>query len=167
MTRLRKLLLIAFVGLLVMALRARAEGTPTTLDLGGRKITITVPPGWRQNEGTPPTFFEEGKKASIQFLLSPMQMPDETFAAMHNAALDGGQAKVKSGDYVKAEEHAVDGFAGVLTVESAKDPTIRRLQWQAYGRGGYYNFTMASPGEAFASYLPAFSAMLASIKLPK
>lgn len=166
MTLLRNLLLIAFVAFCVASL-AQAEGTPTTLDLGTVKATVSVPAGWKQNEGTPPSFFEEGKKGSMQFLATPMQMPDETFAAMHKAALDAGKAKVTAGDYVKAEEFKVDGFRGVLIVESAKDPSIRRLQWQAYGRGGYYNFTMASPTDAFEGYLPTFNAVLAGIKLAK
>lgn len=167
MTLLRNLLLIAIVALCLAAVTARAEDAATTLDLGTVKLTITVPPGWKASEGTPPTFFEEGKKGSMQFLASPMPLPDATYAVMHKAALQTGQAKVKSGDYLKAEEHALDGFNGVLIVESAKDPNIRRLQWQAYGRGGYYNFTMASPTDAFDGYLPTFNAALASIKLSR
>lgn len=158
MKLLRNLLVIAIAGL------ATAAHAAAPLDLGFVKITVNVPEGWKANEGTPPTFFEEGKKGSIQFLATAMQMPDATFHAMHKAALDAGKAQVTAGTYVTAEEHAVDGFKGVLTVESAKDPSIRRLQWQAYGRGGYFNFTMASPTDAFEGYLPTFKAALGSIK---
>lgn len=167
MTLLRDVLVIGIVALFASAATAHAQGKPVTLDLGLVKATVTVPAGWQANEGTPPSFFDPASKGSIQFLATPMEMPDATFGAMHKAALDTGKAKVKSGEYVKAEEHAVDGFKGVLIVESAKDPSIRRLQWQAYGRGGYFNFTMASPTEAFETYLPQFNAALGSIKLAK
>ena len=166
MTLLRSVLLIAIVALWVAVATAQAAES-TTLDLGLVKATLTVPDGFKPNEGTPPVFFEEGKKGSMQFLATPMPMPDETFKAMHNALLESGKAKVKSGDYAKAEELAVDGFAGVLIVESAKDPSISRLRWQAYGRGGYFNFTFASPTDAFEGYLPGYEAALRSIKLAK
>lgn len=159
MKLLRNLLGTALVAFCASAVAHAA----TPLDLGLVKINVSVPSAWKANEGTPPTYFDEANKGSIQFLATPMEMPAATYAAMHKAALDAGKTKLETGDYVKAEELAVDGFKGVLIVESAKDPTLRRMQWQAYGRGGYFNFTFASPTPAFEGYQPTFDATLKSI----
>jgi len=169
MKAVRKLLLIAIIAGVALVVSAPAEEVQgIAFELGGLKASVTPPQGWKVQEGTPPTFFDmDGQKGSIQFVGSPMQMPDATFAAMHKAALDAGKLKVKSGDYTKAEEHALDGFHGVLTEEAAKDPSIRRLQWVAYGRGGYYSITLASTAAAFEGYRPVFQAFLASVKFAK
>jgi hypothetical protein len=148
---------------------ARAEqAKPLRFELGSLKPTVTPPQGWTVNEGTPPSFFDmNGKKGSISFVGSPMQVPPETMGVMHKAALDTSKAQVKAGTYVKAEEHSVDGFNGVLTVESGKDPSIRRMQWIGHGRGGFYTIMMASSPDAFDGYLPTFEAFLKSVKFSK
>lgn len=167
MTLLRNVLLIAGLALGATTQAAHAQAA-TKLDLGpAAKITAAIPQGWQQNEGIPPTFFQAGKNGSIQFLATQMPMPEATYRAMHKAALDAGKAKIKTGEYIKAEERTIDGFKGVLTLESARDPNIRRLQWQAYGRGAYFNFTLASPTPNFEGYLPTYETVLESIKFVK
>ena len=163
----RKLLWIVTIALAVLATVAEAEEASTkTFDFGPLKATVTPPAGWTVSEGAPPSFFDmNGKKGSISFVGTPMAQPDATFAAMHKAALDAGLAKVKTGDYEKAEEHAIDGLKGILTIESGKDPSIRRMQWVAYGHGGFYTIMMASQPDAFEGYRGTFEAFLQSVKL--
>lgn len=142
-----------------------AQGTPVTFELGGLKATAQAPAGWTVNEGTPPSFFDAaGKKGSISFVGSPMPGDESLYRVMHKAALDQNAARMKAGELVKNEEKAVDGFNGILTLESAKDPNMRRYQWVAYGRGGFYTVMMASTSDAFDGYLPTFDAFLSALK---
>lgn len=164
--RLASALLATILALLPPCAARAGEARPLTFELGGLTVTAQVPAGWTVNEGTPPSLFDAaGKKGSISFVGAAMPGDESTYKIMHKAALDSNAARVKAGELVKNEEKAVDGFTGVLTLESAKDPNMRRYQWVAYGRGGFYTVMMASSSDAFEGYLPTFNAFLESLKL--
>jgi hypothetical protein len=152
---------------LPMPLTARADSKPKSFTMGDVAVTAQPPAGWVENEGEPPSFFDaDGKKGSIAFVGTPMAgVDDATMKMMHKAALEANNNRLKAGELIKNEERAVDGFNGILTVEAAKDPSMRRMQWVAYGHGGFYTVMMASPGEPFEAYLPTFEAFLGSLKL--
>lgn len=159
-------LLVTILAVLFPVAARAGETRPLTFELGGLTVTAQVPAGWTMSEGSPPSFSDAGgKKASISFAGTVMPGDDNTYKVMHKAALDSNAARVRSGELVKNEEKAIDGFTGVLTLESARDPNLRRYQWVAYGRGGFYTVMMASTSDAFEGYLPTFNAFLDSLKL--
>jgi hypothetical protein len=162
---LRALLVIAVPAMLATAALAE-DAKPMTFELGGLKVQVAPPAGWQVNDGPPPAFFDfNGQKGNISFV--GQQMPGtnaDTFAIMHKAALDAGTAQVKAGMLKTCTEKSVDGFKGVLTIEAAKDPSIRRMQWVGYGRGGFYTIMMSSSGDAFDGYSALYAKFLDSVK---
>ncbi|MEW5820235.1 MAG: hypothetical protein AB1782_08605 [Cyanobacteriota bacterium] len=58
----------------------------------------------------------------------------------------------------------VDIVKGVVIIESNEDPTMKRMQWQAYGGGNYYNFTTSTSVANFPNYKDKFKEMIDSIE---
>lgn len=90
------------------------------------------------------------------------------------ALVDKAQQRQKHGEvesfYIK--NYSVKGkngkdydvVKGVVIIESDIDPDYKRMQWEAYGGGNYYNFTTCSTVANFPKYKDKFKAIIDSIK---
>jgi len=72
--------------------------------------------------------------------------------------------KVKNYSVPGKDGKPIDVVKGVFWVESDEDPTMKRMQWQAYGGGNYYNFTASTSVDKFPEYRETFENMIDSVE---
>lgn len=140
-------------------------------------FTFTYPGNWTVDDDDP-------KKSTINvtdmdgkmgcFIASATWMSDDfPVDPAFNALLQSAEQRKKHGEledfYVKKVTAKVNGkdvdvVKGVVTVETDIDPTMKRMQWEAYGGGNYYNFTTSTSVANFPEYKEKFKGMIDSIK---
>jgi hypothetical protein len=147
--------------------RAAADVKPAVVNIGNLKLSVVPPAGWTRHGDAVSWADLAGAKGNFSFLATPMDVDAATQEIMTRASYDQGQSGLKLGNLVEAQWKEVDGIKGVFTIESGKDPDIRRMQWISNARGHYINFTFASTTPVFEKYLPEFKTVLASIKWVK
>lgn len=79
------------------------------------------------------------------------------------ALLKQAQERKAHGELESFEVKNVDGARGVLWIESDIDPDYKRVQYQAYGGGNYYNFTACTSVAKFPNYREKFNDIIESI----
>jgi hypothetical protein len=137
--------------------------------------TITYPGNWELKD-------EDPKKATVQFIdtwgklgnasmTSTWMSDDFPVDPAFKALVDQAEQRKKHDEvseyYVK--EYTSKGpkgetIKGVVMIESDIDPDMKRMQWQGYGGGNYYNFTASTNVEKFPMYKDTFNEMIESLE---
>lgn len=134
--------------------------------------TFTYPGNWTLDDSDP-------KKSTVTVIDTNGQMGNMIASSTwmndnfpvdpaFNALVQKAEQRKKHGEldeyYVKKiTKNGKDIVKGVVIVESDIDPDMKRMQWEAYGGGNYYNFTWSTNVAKFPSYKEAFNNMLDSI----
>lgn len=124
-----------------------------------KKSTVSVTDLW----GNKGTFIAHAIWMSDDFPVEP------AFQALIKKAEDRKKHGELDEYYVKNYTVKKDGkdvgvVKGVVVIESDIDPDYKRMQWEAYGFGNYYNFMSNSTVANFQAYKDKFKEMIESIE---
>lgn len=134
--------------------------------VGALVVECAVPANWMVVDGSSLQVFNSGNACNIAVDAMLMRgVSVESLSMMRDGAPRNAQEDVRKGTFVSFEARRIDGFDGLLIIESGKDRDIQRGVWQGYGHGGLYTITMvANKGRVFKEYWPLFLEVLDSVK---
>lgn len=151
---------------------------PITYENSKYKYKLLYPGNWvlKDDDATKSSLSitdDWGKKGSISVNATWMSDDFPTDPAF-KALIDKAEQRKKHGEleeyYVKKitvkgkDGKPLDVVKGVVVIESNEDPDMKRMQWEAYGGGNYYNFTTASNVANFPDYKETFKKFIDSIE---
>lgn len=156
---------------------AKKNGDPVKFTNERYHYTFTYPDNWQLDDDDP-------KKSTINvidingkmgnFIASSTWMSDNfPVDPAFNALIQKAEQRKKHGEledfYVKKITAKVNGkdvdvVKGVVIIESDLDPSMKRMQWEAYGGGNYYNFTTSTNVANFPEYKDKFKEMIDSLE---
>jgi hypothetical protein len=168
-----KSLVASLVALFFLATTALAGGAKTyTIDLGSTKIQVTPPEKWVQqtpglNAREPVLADAEGHGARMITTATGIKLSPAATARMHGFSLDEARRRADRKDLVLAEDKPLDGIPGVLVVDRSCYPYRTEMIWTGHGPMGVLNFTLYAEPEFFDGYVPAFRALLDTVRFSK
>lgn len=142
------------------------------------KYKITYPGDWELKDDDPKksivTLTDSWGEMGNVSINSTWMSDDFPVDAAVKALVDKAEQRKKHGEvteYYTKNVTAKGGdpkkptlVKGVVITESDIDPDMKRLQWEAYGAGNYYNFTWSTNVEKFPKYKERFQKMLDSLE---